>query len=62
MYPLNSTKYTIKYLETLCDKTYNRTPFEPSTKYNTQIIDENLKIQKIKYNFSFYNYLFFYYI
>ena len=35
MYPLNSTNYTIKDLETLCDKTYNRTPFEPSTKYNT---------------------------
>ena len=35
MYPLNSTNYNIKYLETLCDKTNNRIPFDPSTKYDT---------------------------
>ena len=32
-YPLNQTKYKKKDLETICNKNYNRTPFEPSTKY-----------------------------
>ena len=33
MYPLNQTNYTEKDLETLCNKKYNRTPFELSGKY-----------------------------
>ena len=33
MYPLNQTNYTEKDLATLCNNTYNRTLFEPSTKY-----------------------------
>ena len=34
-YPLSQTKYTEKDLETLCNIKYNRTPFEPSAKYNS---------------------------
>ena len=37
MYPLNKTTYTEKDLETMCNKTYNRTPFELSAKYNPSI-------------------------
>ena len=33
MYSLNQTTFTEKDLETLCDKEYNRTPFELSAKY-----------------------------
>ena len=33
MFPLNLTTYTKKDLETLCNRTYNRTPFELPTKY-----------------------------
>ena len=31
IYPLKLTNYTKKDLDTICNKTYNRTPFEPST-------------------------------
>ena len=34
MYSLDQTTYTVKDLETLCDKKYNRTPFEQTLKYN----------------------------
>ena len=33
MYPLDQTSYTEKDLETMCNIKYNRTPFEPSSKY-----------------------------
>ena len=33
IYDIKKTKYTEKDLETLCYKKFNRTPFEPSTKY-----------------------------
>ena len=33
IYPLNQTTYTEKDLETMCNKTYRRTPFELSAKY-----------------------------
>ena len=33
MYNINQTSYSIIDLESLCNKTYNRTPFEPSAKY-----------------------------
>ena len=32
-YPIKQTNYTEKDLETMCNKTYNRTPFELSAKY-----------------------------
>ena len=35
MYPLNQTTYTEKDLETMCNRTYNRTPFELSAKYKS---------------------------
>ena len=33
MYPLKQTNYTEKDLKTMCNKTFDRTPFEPSAKY-----------------------------
>lgn len=33
IYPLNETSYNKKDLETICNRKYNRTPFELSTKY-----------------------------
>ena len=33
IYPLKLTNYSKKDLETMCNKAYNRTPFEPSTKF-----------------------------
>ena len=35
MFPLNQTTYTEKDLETMCNKTYNRTPFELSAQYKS---------------------------
>ena len=35
MYPINQTTYTEKDLETMCNRTYNRTPFELSAKYKS---------------------------
>jgi len=36
-YPLSQTSYTEKDLENMCNNTYNRTPFEPSAKYNYKL-------------------------
>ena len=35
MYSLNQTTYTKNDLETMCNRIYNRTPFEPSAKYKS---------------------------
>jgi len=37
MFPLNETTYTEKDLETMCTYRYNRTPFEPTAKYNPKL-------------------------
>ncbi len=37
MFPLNKTSYTEKDLDNMCYIKYNRTPFEPSAKYNNDI-------------------------
>ena len=39
MYPLNQTTYTEKDLETMCNETYNRTPFELSAKYKSSSLN-----------------------